>query len=99
MISKYFPDVPATWKDITIWHLLTHTSGLGDYPPEIDLKRDYTEDEFFACIQKSTTGFRARLELELQQCWLCDVGDSDQKDHRQVLWRLHEGANFPTAAT
>ena len=31
-ISKYFPDVPATWKDITVRHLLTHTSGLGDYP-------------------------------------------------------------------
>src|SRR6185503_11021224 len=27
-VSKYFPDLPATWKDITIYHLLTHTSGL-----------------------------------------------------------------------
>ena len=29
-ISKYFPDAPPAWKDITVWHLLTHTSGLGD---------------------------------------------------------------------
>src|SRR6185503_16097419 len=56
-VSKYFPDVPATWKDITIYHLLTHTSGLGDYPPEIDLKRDYTEDEFFAAFKKAPLDF------------------------------------------
>ena len=56
-ISKYFPDVPATWKDITIYHLLTHTSGLGDYPPEIDLKRDYTEDEFLAAFKKAPLDF------------------------------------------
>jgi len=56
-VSKYFPDVPATWKDITIYHLLTHTSGLGDYPPEIDLKRDYTEKEFLAAFQKAPLDF------------------------------------------
>ena len=56
-ISKYFPDLPATWKDITVWHLLTHTSGLGDYPPEIDLKRDYTEDELLAAFKKAPLDF------------------------------------------
>jgi CubicO group peptidase (beta-lactamase class C family) len=56
-ISKYFPDAPATWKDITIWHLLTHTSGLGDYPPEIDLRRDYTEDEYFTAFKKAPLSF------------------------------------------
>jgi len=58
-ISKYFPDVPATWKDITIWHLLTHTSGLGDYPSEIDLRRDYTEAEYLAAFTKTPTNFAA----------------------------------------
>lgn len=57
-ISKYFPDVPAAWKDITIWHLLTHTSGLGDYPSEIDLKRDYTEDELFSAFKKAPLDFQ-----------------------------------------
>ena len=56
-ISKYFSDVPATWKDITVWNLLTHTSGLGDYPTEIDLKRDYTEDEMFASFKKAPLDF------------------------------------------
>ncbi|HEV8429799.1 MAG TPA: serine hydrolase domain-containing protein [Pyrinomonadaceae bacterium] len=56
-VSKYFPDVPATWKQITIYHLLTHTSGLGDYPPEIDLKRDYSEDELLAAFKKAPLDF------------------------------------------
>lgn len=56
-VSKYLPDVPTTWKDITIYHLLSHTSGLGDYPPEIDLKRDYTEDEFLAAFKKAPLDF------------------------------------------
>lgn len=57
-ISNYFSDVPATWQDITIQHLLTHTSGLGDYPPEIDLKRDYTEDELFSAFKKAPLDFQ-----------------------------------------
>jgi len=29
--SKYFPEAPATWRSITIRHLLNHTSGLSDF--------------------------------------------------------------------
>ena len=50
-ISKYFADVPESWKSITVRHLLTHTAGLGDYPPDLDLRRDLTEDEYFALIK------------------------------------------------
>jgi CubicO group peptidase (beta-lactamase class C family) len=52
-ITKYFMDVPEAWKNITVRHLLNHTSGMGDYPPEVDLRRDYTEDEYFNFIKKS----------------------------------------------
>jgi CubicO group peptidase (beta-lactamase class C family) len=30
-ICKYIPDCPAAWKEITIHHLLTHTSGIPDF--------------------------------------------------------------------
>jgi len=53
-ISKYFTDAPDAWKDITVRHLLNHTSGMGDYPSEVDLRRDYTEDEYFAFIKNSS---------------------------------------------
>jgi CubicO group peptidase (beta-lactamase class C family) len=49
-ISTYFPDSPPAWKDITVRHLLTHTSGIPDYTSEktggaINLRADYTEEE------------------------------------------------------
>ena len=52
-ISKYFPEAPPTWKEITVRHLLTHTSGIPDYGSDddipsrkiIDLRVDYTEGE------------------------------------------------------
>lgn len=56
-IAKYFPDAPEAWKNITVRHLLTHTSGMGEYPPEIDLRRDYTEDEYLAFIKKAPLAF------------------------------------------
>jgi CubicO group peptidase (beta-lactamase class C family) len=43
-ISKYL-DAPESWKNITVRHLLSHTAGTTDYPPDFDMRRDYTEDE------------------------------------------------------
>ncbi|HZJ37524.1 MAG TPA: serine hydrolase domain-containing protein, partial [Chthoniobacterales bacterium] len=40
-ISKYLT-VPASWSKITVRHLLTHTSGLGDYPEDFSLQKDYS---------------------------------------------------------
>src|SRR6476660_7860431 len=53
-ITKFFPDAPAAWQNITVRHLLTHTSGLGDYPEDFDLRRDYTEDELFQRIKATS---------------------------------------------
>lgn len=50
-VSKYFTDTPESWKNITVRHLLTHTSGMGDYPPDLDLRRDLTEEEYLAIIK------------------------------------------------
>ena len=45
-ITRFFPDAPASWRAITVRHLLTHTSGIPDYTTsEFDYRRDYTEDE------------------------------------------------------
>lgn len=55
-ISKYLT-VPANWSGITVRHLLTHTSGLGDYPQNFSLQRDYTEDELLKMITAQPLGF------------------------------------------
>lgn len=58
-ITKYFPDAPESWNNITIRHLLTHTSGMTDYPDDFDLRRDYTEDELLQRIKTIPLAFQS----------------------------------------
>jgi CubicO group peptidase (beta-lactamase class C family) len=55
-ISKYL-DVPENWSAIRVRHLLTHTSGLGDYPESFSLQRDYTEDELLKMLTAQRLAF------------------------------------------
>jgi CubicO group peptidase (beta-lactamase class C family) len=57
-ITKFFPDGPAAWNNITVRHLLTHTSGMTDYPDDFDLRRDYTEDELVQRIKPIPLAFQ-----------------------------------------
>jgi CubicO group peptidase (beta-lactamase class C family) len=55
-ISTYLQDAPSEWQQITIRHLLTHTSGLPHTDEAIDLRKDYTEDEL------ATSAFKLPLK-------------------------------------
>ena len=55
-VSKFLK-VPATWSKITIRHLLTHTSGLGDYPEKFSLQKDYSEEELLKMVTAQTLDF------------------------------------------
>ena len=46
-LSTYLAGTPEAWKDITIRHLLTHTSGIKDFinEPTASLRLDVTEEE------------------------------------------------------
>ena len=57
-ITKYFPDGPEAWRNITVRHMLTHTSGMTDYPEDFDLRRDYTEDELYQRIKTIPLAFQ-----------------------------------------
>ena len=57
-ILKYFPDGPEAWQNITVRHLLTHTSGMTDYPQDFDLRRDYTEAQLYQRINPIPLAFQ-----------------------------------------
>lgn len=57
-ITEYIPDAPDSWKNMRIRHLLTHTSGLSDFPPEIDLRKDYTEEQLLDAFKKAPLSFQ-----------------------------------------
>ncbi|HZE14005.1 MAG TPA: serine hydrolase domain-containing protein, partial [Chthoniobacterales bacterium] len=56
LVSKFLK-VPPTWSKITIRHLLTHTSGLGDYPEKFSLQKDYSEGELLKMVTAQTLDF------------------------------------------
>jgi D-alanyl-D-alanine carboxypeptidase len=61
-ISRYVDDTPDTWKDISLRHLLTHTSGIKGYTevmPFVALARnDYTPDQIINSVRKLPLNFQ-----------------------------------------
>lgn len=57
-ITKFFPDPPESWKSVTVRHLLTHTSGMTDYPEAFDLRHDYTEDDLLKIVKSTPLAFQ-----------------------------------------
>ena len=64
-LAQYVPESPATWKDVSIRNLLTHTSGISDYGGEeenmskgvINFRKDYTEEELVQAFAKMPMDF------------------------------------------
>lgn len=66
-VSKYLPDAPAAWDKITIFHLLTHTSGI----PNFTGFPDYAKLEPFASSPADLVArFRGKpLEFDPGEKW------------------------------
>jgi CubicO group peptidase (beta-lactamase class C family) len=50
-LSKFFPEAPAWWKQVTVRELLSHTAGFTDYPKDFDYRKDYTEKQLLAIVE------------------------------------------------
>ena len=70
-IKKYLPNAPKAWDDITIHHLLTHTSGIMNYTDLPDflktLRNPVTLDELIAKFKDKPLGFKAGRKIQVQQ--------------------------------
>jgi len=53
-ISKHLSNAPPAWRDVTVRHLLNHTSGIKSYTSLPDFnknpRKDYTHDELIALV-------------------------------------------------
>lgn len=61
-IAAYLPDLPKAWSEITVWHLLTHSSGIKNYT-QLPAIADNPERHFNAV---ETITLVADLPLEFQ---------------------------------
>ena len=50
-ITKYFTDAPASWREVTVRELLSHTAGFTDYPKTFDFRKDYTETQLLKIVE------------------------------------------------
>jgi CubicO group peptidase (beta-lactamase class C family) len=50
-ITRYFPEAPSSWKQVTVRELLSHTAGFTDYPKNFDEQKNYTEAELLKIVE------------------------------------------------
>jgi hypothetical protein len=92
-VKKYMPDAPAAWDKITIYNLLTHTSGI----PSFTGFPDYRSTEAQPTTpEKLVARFRDK-PLDFQPFRICAAGVSGGEDQWPKLQRLCPGKHLQAA--
>lgn len=56
-VTRYLPDLPTAWSEVTVWHLLTHTSGIKSYTWLPDFDVAWQKDEIIPRVSGSPLEF------------------------------------------
>ena len=57
-LTKFFPNAPISWKQVTVRELLSHTAGFTDYPKNFNFRKDYTENEVLKIVERIPQAYR-----------------------------------------
>lgn len=65
-IAKYLPDLPESWRHVTLRQLLNHSSGLPDYTEasDFDYSKDYQPRELIRGVEKKEPSFKAGTRVQ-----------------------------------
>jgi CubicO group peptidase (beta-lactamase class C family) len=73
-LTKYFPDAPTTWKEITVRELLSHTAGFGDYPAKFNFRKDWTEPELLKLVESIPLAYPPGTKWEYSNLGFLTLG-------------------------
>ena len=100
-ITERLPDLPAAWHEVTIRHLLNHTSGIKSYTSVRDFhkttRKDYARRETPRPGGEGAAGIRAGREVELLQYGLLPARDAHREGDRQEIRRVPGRAHLQAA--
>ena len=65
-IGKYLKDVPAPWKDITVFELMQHSTGIADYRDQqgFDASKAYTPAQLIATVETISLAFQPGTDVK-----------------------------------
>jgi len=73
-LTKYFPDAPAAWKEVTVRELLSHTAGFRDYPEKFDFRKDWTEEELLKLAESIPLAYPPGTKWEYSNLGFLTLG-------------------------
>jgi CubicO group peptidase (beta-lactamase class C family) len=73
-LTKYFPEAPPNWKNVTIRELLSHTGGFGDYPKNFNFRRDWTEPQLLKLVESIRLAYPPSTKWEYSNLGYLTLG-------------------------
>lgn len=66
-IGKYLKNIPDSWKDITVFELMQHSTGIADYrdQKDFDASKAYTPEQLIATVGNIPLSFKPGTDVKL----------------------------------